>query len=141
MTDEQAIDEVRAVLDEFAARYSAKDADGALAAMAGDDIVLVGTGADEVRFGLAEARAQIERDMSQADELDFRFDDLRINVVGDTAFAFANVAFRGSAGEASFEMAARMTAGLVHTDDGWRFVQAHLSVPYADQPEGESFPE
>jgi ketosteroid isomerase-like protein len=140
MTDEQASAEIGALLHEMAARYGAKDADGVVAHFAGEDTVMVGTGADEVRFGMAEARAQVERDMSQSDDLSFGIENLRTNVFGDTAFTYADVTFSGSAGGASYEISARWTGGLVRTGDGWRFVQSHVSVPYGEQAEGESFP-
>ena len=140
MTDEQVSAEVGALLHEMAARYGAKDADGVMAAFSGEDTVIVGTGVDEVRIGAADARAQVERDMAQSDDLSFGIDNLRVNGFGDSAFAYADVTFSGSAGGASFKIPARLTSGLVRTGDGWRIVQFHVSVPYAEQAEGESFP-
>ncbi len=141
MGDEQVTAEVRAVLHQMAERYGAMDADGVVAAFVGEDTVVVGTGVDEVRFGLAEVRAQVERDMSQADELALGVENLSVKVFGDAAFAYGDVTFTGSAGGASFEIAARWTTGLVRTSDGWRIAQFHLSVPYGEQAEGESFPD
>ena len=140
MGDEQAVAAIRAVVDQMAERYGAKDADGVVAGFAGEGTVLVGTGADEVRFGLAEARAQVERDMSQADELSMGVENLRVNVVGDAAFAYADLAFSGSAGGDSFEIPVRVTLGLVLTDGGWKIAQFHGSVAFGEQAEGESFP-
>lgn len=140
MTGGQTAADIRAVLDEMAARYAAKDADGVVATLAGDDVVLVGTGADEVRFGLADARAQVERDMAQADELSFQMDNVRINLVGEAAFVYADVVFAGIAAGSPFEIPVRWTAGLLQTGDGWRFAQFHVSVPFGEQEQGESFP-
>lgn len=140
MAGGQAIDAIRAVVDEMAERYGAMDADGVMAGFAEEGIVVVGTGADEVRFGLAEARLQVERDMEQADALSMGVENLRVNVVGDAAFAYADLAFSGSAGGDSFEMPVRATFGLVHSASGWRIAQFHVSVAYGDQTEGESFP-
>lgn len=116
------------------------DSDGVLALFAGDDTVLVGTGADEVRFGMAETRMQVERDLSQADDVSFGIENLRVNVFGDAAFAYADATFAGSAGGTSFEIPGRWTTGLVRTGDGWRIVQFHVSAAYEEQAEGESFP-
>lgn len=140
MADEQVIAAIRGVVNQMAEGYGAMDADAVMAAFAGEETVLVGTGADEVRFGLAEARAQVERDMSQADELSIGVENLRVNVVGDAAFAYADFAFRGSAGGDSFEIPVRATIGLVLTGGGWRIAQFHVSVAYGEQVEGESFP-
>jgi ketosteroid isomerase-like protein len=139
MADELASAEVRRLIDEMATLYGAKDADGVVATLA-EEAVIVGTGADEVRFGIAEARTQVERDMSQADDLSFGIDNLRVNVVGDAAFTYADVTFRGSAGGTPFEIPARWTAGLVRTGGEWRFVQFHVSVASEGQTEGESIP-
>ena len=139
MVKEQAVAEIRAVLSRMAERYAAMDADGVVATFVDDDIVLVGTGADEVRFGLAEARAQVERDISQADDLSMSIENLRVNVVGNTAFTYADMTFRGSAGGESFEIPVRATNGLIHTGDGWRIAQFHVSIAFGEQAEGESF--
>ena len=140
MADEEAVAAIRAVVGQMAERYGAKDPDGVMAGFAGEETVIVGTGADEVRFGLAEARAQVERDMSQADELSMGVENVRVNVVGEAAFAYADLAFRGSADGDSFEMPVRATMGLVLSDGGWKIAQFHVSVAYGEQAEGESFP-
>ena len=140
MEDEEVAAEVRAVLNQVADSYAAMDADGVVAAFVGEDTMAVGTGVDEIRFGLAEVRAQVERDMSQADELTLGIGNLSTKVFGDAAFAYADVTFAGSVGEESFELAARLTTGLVRTEDGWRIAQFHASVPFGEQAEGESFP-
>ncbi|WES63539.1 nuclear transport factor 2 family protein [Microbacter sp. GSS18] len=135
-----AVDEVEQLIAEWSDAYRARDIDALLRTAIGDDLQLVGTGADEVRFGLDEFRTQALRDFSQADEAAFTFTNMRVTTVGDAAFAYCDVAVAGSAGGQSFEMSGlRMTAGLVRTDDGWRFVQTHLSAPDSAQADGQSF--
>lgn len=132
--------EVQALMEQWMDHYKAKDADALVRLASGDDVVVVGTGADEVRFGLAEFRAQAERDFSQADEVEMVVDNLRVTPAGDAAFAYCDITVSGTAGGQSFEMAGlRCTFGLVSTDQGWRIAQAHLSAPHADQAEGSSF--
>lgn len=132
-------DEVRAVLDRFLELYRAKDS-GGLLGLVTDDTMLVGTGADEVRFGRDGFRAQAERDFSQADEMSMTYDDLRVSVVGDVAFAYASVRVAGSAGGEDFEMSGlRATFALVRGADGWKLAQMHLSVSDSAQDEGSSF--
>jgi len=138
--DDEVTSEVRALLQRFADSYTAKDADGLLSLASGEDVMLVGTGADEVRFGLAEYRAQAERDFSQSDEVRMVFDNLRVAAVGDAAFAYCDVAVTGSAGGEAFEMAGlRCTLGAVRTGQGWKVAQAHVSAPNTGQAEGSSF--
>ncbi len=134
--------EIAALLQKWANGYRAKDAVGLLALVSGDeDVVMVGTGADEVCFGLAALRTQIARDFSQAGELDTTFSNLRVTLAGDAAaFAYCDVVVTGSvAGEAFAMSGLRLTAGLMRTAQGWRFAQMHLSAPNGAQDEGRSF--
>jgi uncharacterized protein (TIGR02246 family) len=136
----QAITEIEAVLRTMAERYAARDPDGVLELFADDESLVVGTGADEVRFGLAAIRAQVERDIAQADTIAMRFEGLRTRVVGDAALCFADAAFAGSAGGEDFHLPVRMTAALVRSGQDWRIAQFHVSVAFGGQAEGESFP-
>jgi ketosteroid isomerase-like protein len=134
------VSEIEAVLDDWLAAYRDRDIDALLALAVGDDVQLVGTGGDEVRFGLAEYRAQAERDFSQADEARFTVSNLHVAQFGDSAFLYGDVGVSGSVGGQSFDMSGlRMTAGLVRTPEGWRFAQTHLSAPDGAQAEGSSF--
>lgn len=132
--------EIAAVLLAMAERYAAKDPDGVLALFVEDEPMVVGTGADEVRFGRDQVRAQIERDITQADSIGMEFGEVSVNVVGDAALCFANAAFAGSAGGEEFRLPVRMTAGLVRSGAEWRIAQFHVSVAFGDQQAGESFP-
>ncbi len=132
--------EVEAVLNQWSEAYRAKDIDALVGFAIGDDVQLVGTGADEVRFGLDAYRAQAERDLTQADEASMTFSNLRVTTVGDVAFAYCDVRVAGSAGGQAFDMSGlRFTVGLARTADGWRMVQSHLSTPDSAQDEGSSF--
>jgi class 3 adenylate cyclase/ketosteroid isomerase-like protein len=137
---EQAIAEVRLVIYQFAERYGALDADGILELMVGDALEVVGTGADEVRFGLEEVRLQLIRDMSEVDRLSVSIQDLRVNVMGESAFVYSVLVFNASADAKPLTISIRATFGLVQTTDGWRIAQAHMSVPHAEQAPGRSFP-
>ncbi len=137
---EQAKADIEDVLQQMAARYADKDPDGVLELFADDGSMVVGTGADEVRFGLGAIRAQVERDIAQADSIAMEIGDLRVRVLGDAAFAYADATFAGSAGGEHFRLPVRMTAGLVKAGDDWRIAQFHVSVAFGEQAEGESYP-
>jgi uncharacterized protein (TIGR02246 family) len=132
--------QIEAVLREMAERYAARDVDGVLALFVDEGALVVGTGADEVRFGSDQIRAQVQRDISQADSIAIEFGDITVNVVGGAALCFTSAAFAGSAGGQQFELPVRLTAALVETGAGWRIAQFHTSVAFGDQAEGESFP-
>ncbi len=140
MEQGQATSEIQQVIDDFIGRYGAMDAEGVVALFAGDDAVVVGTGADEVRFGLNEIRSQVERDIAQADEISVVLENQRTSVAGDAAFVYADARFVGSVRGDAFELPARWTVGLVNAAGGWQVMQCHFSVAYGEQTEGESFP-
>ena len=140
MTIEQAVAEVRSVVYQMAERYGALDADGVLAMFVEENTVLVGTGADEVRFGTAEARLQVVRDMSEVDGLSMGMENLSVNVFGEAAFAYSDAVINASVDGESFKFPVRATIGLIRTSDGWRIAQIHFSVAYGEQAPGRSFP-
>jgi ketosteroid isomerase-like protein len=108
--------------------------------MATGDVMTIGTGADEVRFGIDGYREQAERDLSQAESLDASFDNLRVSTHGDVAFAYVEPVIRATVGGQSLTLdGLRATFGLVRTPDGWRLAQGHLSVPDSQQEPGQSF--
>ena len=140
MTNEQAVAEVRSVVSQMFGRYAAGDVDGVLALFVGGEPVLVGTGADEIRFGPSEIRLQMSRDMSEVDGWSLGIEDLRVNVFGEAAFAYSDLNINAWVGGESFKFSTRTTIGLTNTTDGWRVAQIHLSVPWGEQTSGRSFP-
>jgi uncharacterized protein (TIGR02246 family) len=135
--DEAAI---RKVLDEFAAAYTARDADAVLRHFTDDpDGVLVGTGADEVRIGPDQFREQIERDLSQADRVELHLGDIKVSGRGDVAWAFAAPVVTVTVGQDHIRMPVRMTVVLVQESGEWRIHSGHLSVAHAEQEVGDSF--
>lgn len=140
MTIEQDIAEVRSVVYRMAECYGMKDVDGVLDTFVGEGSSLVGTGSDELRFGLAAVHLQIARDISEVDTLSFGMEAVRVDVFGDAAFAFANAVISATFGSEQFRFPLRSTFGLVRTDDGWRIAQLHTSIAPHQQGEGRSFP-
>lgn len=132
---------IRNVLDRFAQAYAAKDRDGLLRLFAsGEDIQLVGTGADEIRLSHDEVRQQVERDFSQSDQLSVSYQEFRVSTVGDVAWALVRCTVTASAGGQNVVIDGRLTAVFERRGDEWLFRQVHFSVPMAGQESGESFP-
>lgn len=103
-----------------------------IVAMFTEDAVAVGTGADEVSFGLAAIRSEMDQDTSQIDELSMTLGaPSRIDVFGDAGFVYSDVTFAGSAGGQAFQIDARWTLGLIRIEDDWLIAQLHFSVPDA----------
>jgi uncharacterized protein (TIGR02246 family) len=127
-------------LDEFAAAYTAMDADAVARFFTADpDLVMVGTGADEIRIGPEQVREQIGRDLSQADRIELHLGDLNISGRGDVAWVFAQPEVTATVGGDQLRMPLRMTLVLVQDNGEWRIHSGHLSAALAEQPEGQSF--
>ncbi len=132
---------VLGVVEGFMAAYEAKDVDGVMAHIAtDDDVVMIGTGADEKRIGHGEARRQVERDHEQTDKIALRMSDPLVSARGDVAWLTGDVSFDGIAAGTSFTIPGRMTAVFERRGDGWLMVNSHFSAPMSEQEEGQSIP-
>jgi ketosteroid isomerase-like protein len=134
------VSDVTATLDRFAVAYGAKDVEGVLGLISSDpDTVLVGTGDDEIRIGPDQIREQIERDLSQAEDVTLELGPVRVSIHGDVAWAFAEPTVVATVQGAEHRMSVRMTTILV-VEDGQLLIRGgHLSVAFAGQEPGESF--
>ena len=132
---------VRETLDRFAQAYAAKDIEAVMRLCApGDDIRLVGTGADEIRLGRAAVREQVERDFAQSDALSLSYKETHVSSAGDVAWVLALCTAQATIGEQTITLHPRLTAVFVRQGDEWLLRQTHLSVAMAGQEAGESFP-
>lgn len=133
--------QVMAVLNTAHEAYARRDIEGMLACFAPDpDVVLIGTGADERRVGLAEIRTQAERDWSQSEASAVELGWYAVSTAGSGACVAADMAFKVTIGGQEMSLPGRFTAALEKRGERWLVVQAHYSVPMAGQEEGESFP-
>lgn len=140
--DQQTESAVLGVLREFTGAYERGDVDGVMQYIAPDaDVVLIGTGADEMRIGPEQARAQIQRDVDQTDSIALHMHDPLVSAAGDVAWVTGDVAFEGSAGGQTFTIPGRMTAVFENRGGSWLLVNSHFSAPMAGQQEGDSFPD
>jgi uncharacterized protein (TIGR02246 family) len=131
---------VQAVLDKFAAAYSRGDLEGAMSLISSDpDVVLCGTGTDEVCLGPDQIRTQMARDLTQADEVRLALGTSRISGRGDVAWAFSEPVVTASVDRQQITMPVRMSVVLVKGNGQWLIHNAHLSVAFAAQEEGHSF--
>ena len=132
---------VIATLNRLAEAYAKRDLDGFLGVFAPDsDFVLIGSGLDEKRIGLAGLRAQVERDWSQTDAASFEFGWISVSAAGSVAWVAANVSVHGFVGGQEMSYPGRLTAVLEQRGDRWLIVQFHWSLPSSEQAEGESWP-
>jgi ketosteroid isomerase-like protein len=124
---------VQATLQQWKDAYAKRDLDGALAVIApDDDVVAIGTGADEWRVGREQVRAQMERDFAQAEAL-------VVSEAGAVAWVAGQATVQARVDGQDLALAGRFTAVLEHRGDKWLLMQTHFSVPAAEQAEGRSF--
>jgi ketosteroid isomerase-like protein len=139
--DQQTQSEVVDVLNKAHDAYRRRDINELLSYFSPDtDVVMYGTGVDEKRIGRDAIKIQAERDWAQTEEAAFNWN--WHSVVGSDAVAClsadgeANVKIDGEA----MNMPIRFTGVLEKQGDKWLFVQAHYSVPFGEQNEGDSWP-
>jgi len=129
------------VLKAWANSYAKRDLNGFLSAFVEDeDVVLIGTGADEMRVGPAQLEIQAKRDWAQTEAIAITFDHIAVSARGDVAWATTDGAFEAKVGGEQMRLPARATFVLEKRDNDWRVVQAHFSSPMVDQEEGHSIP-
>jgi ketosteroid isomerase-like protein len=139
--DEKTETAVMAVVNKFNEAYSRRDMDSLLALFAPDpDLIVIGTGADERRVGLAELKFQAERDWSQSESLSFELGWRSVSATGSVAWLAAEGIGQGKIDSQEIRFPWRLTAVLEKRANKWLFVQMHLSVPATGQAEGESIP-
>jgi ketosteroid isomerase-like protein len=120
--------------------YQKRDLEAVMAAFGSDpDVLLFGTGADEVRRGKDAIRTQVERDWGQSDEVSLALRWGPVSAAGDVAWTWAEGSFDFRAGDVEGSLPARLSAVLERRDGQWLIVHAHFSTPAAEQVEGESF--
>jgi PhnB protein len=134
--------QVVAALDDWAAAYGRKDADAYATAFGDDDdVLLFGTGSDEVVAGRKKIADLLRRDFEEADELLVRLGEVQVSAAGDVAWAATRDAvIEASVGGQKRTIPLRITAVLQRTDGRWLIQHAHVSAPLAGQEPGKSFP-
>ncbi len=133
--------EVMSVLRKISDSYEQRDINALAALFIPDpDAVMIGTGADEKRVGLAEIKAQAKRDWGQSDSATIKFSDPLVSMAGAVAWVMADATFNVKAGGEELTLGGRMTGVLEKRGDKWLIAQAHFSMPLPGQAEGESFP-
>jgi len=132
--------EVKGVVNDLLAAYSARDIDAAMGAFSHrDDVMVYGTGADEKRVGRAQIQAQFQRDWAQSDAVEITVDWMHVSGSGNIAWAAIDGAVHAKAEDGEMTIPVRITMVLEKEKGSWKIVQGHFSMPALTQEEGESF--
>jgi len=130
---------VETVINQMIAAYKAQNISTLMACFApDDDVTLIGTGADEQRFGPAQVQAQAERDWAQTESVEMSLSLNSISAAGLVAWAFADGAFNIRAGGEGIVLPARASFVLENRGGQWLIAHAHFSTPSAGKEDGSS---
>jgi ketosteroid isomerase-like protein len=132
---------ILAVLEQYKQAYEQRHLERLLALFAPDpDVVVIGTGADEQRVGLAAFKTGVERDFAQSEGATIEWGWTSISAAGSVAWVAQNVIGHVTVAGQEVHLPFRFTAVLEQRGPTWLFLQVHLSSPAAEQAEGASFP-
>jgi uncharacterized protein (TIGR02246 family) len=139
--DAQTEAAVLAVLEEYRQAYEHHDMSRLLALFAPDpDVVVVGTGVDEKRVGLAEIQAQVARDWAQSEAITLEWSWTSVSAAGPVAWVTVDAVGHATVGGQTVDLPLRLSAVLERRGGRWLWMQAHASLPASEQATGESFP-
>lgn len=140
--DPKTAHDVTKAFDEFREAYRQRDVKTLTGLLSPDaDVMLVGTGADELRVGVDGIRTQAERDWDQTDAAAMHVTPREVSASGNVAWLTALGEFHVTADGGEARVPIRVTAVLEHRERRWLIAQMHFSAPLAEQPDGRSFPE
>ena len=140
-SDPAAEAQIMKTLESLWDAYGKQDMAGVLGFYAPDaDSVNIGTGADERRVGIDACREAIERDFAQSEGADIAITWSQVSAKGDVGWAAfeCDATIKTAQGETTFPC--RYTAVVERRGGKWLVVQSHISAPWGQQKEGESFP-
>jgi uncharacterized protein (TIGR02246 family) len=134
--------QVIAAMNDWAAAYDRKDAAAYADAFGGDDdVILLGTGSDEIAVGRNAIRHMIQRDFEEAEQVRVELGDVRVAAAGDVAWAvMPDAAVEVTVDGQQQSIPLRITAVFQSTDGRWLIRHAHVSAPMTAQEAGHSFP-
>jgi ketosteroid isomerase-like protein len=133
--------EVMKVMDQSMEAFVKRDLDALLELYAHDpDLVVIGTGGDEKRVGLADIKTLFKRDFTQFEDASFKFGWYSVSAAGSVAWVAVDLILNLKASGQEISLQVRLTNVLEQRGDRWLIVQEHGSLPAAGQKDGEAFP-
>lgn len=134
-------DDVLATLDEYARAYCAKDLDGLMGIfVAGENISLIGTGADELCSGRQAVAVVFERNFRDATATQFAWKWKDVAIHGDAATVAITLDIHLVIDGDTLVVPIRWTVSLVKNQGAWKWVHRHASSAAGSQDEGSAYP-
>ena len=94
-----------------------------------DDLVAIGTGADERFTGFGALKAGLVRDFSQGHEATLIITWSSVSQAGNVAWVAADCVAEVNLGCQTAKVPGRLTAVLEQREDKWYIMQTHFSLP------------
>ncbi len=133
---------VQSTLDKIAEAFEERDLDKMMSLFSTDeDLVVMGTGADEKKVGKSEVKSLFKRDWAQSEASSIAYNWKSITVEGKIAWVAAEAAFYARVGSREMHIPTRLTIILKKTGKEWLIVHWHASIPAAGQETGEAWPQ
>lgn len=138
MTDEEA---ALATLEEYAEAYCVKDIDRLMSLFDdGENISLIGTGADELCASRSAIKAVFLRNFSDASATRFEWHWKHVTVAGDCAVIAIALTIHLETQGGPLNVPVRWTVSLVRRSGRWRWLHGHASSAAVSQEEGTAYP-
>lgn len=135
------VDQILATLDEYADAYCAKDLARLMAIFVdGEQISLIGTGADELCSGRDAVESVFKRNFRDATATRFEWlwKDVAIHEGSGTVAVTLNIHLEAEGRQLIVPI--RWTVSLVLIDGQWRWVHRHASAAATSQKDGTAYP-
>ncbi|MDP6691723.1 MAG: nuclear transport factor 2 family protein [Alphaproteobacteria bacterium] len=134
-------DAVLKTLEEYASAYCAKDIERLMSLFAdGDDISLIGTGADELCSGRAAVKGVFIRNFAEATATKFEWHWSHVTVVGGLAVVAITLTIHLDTPGGKLQVPLRWTVSLTKDSGDWRWLHRHASAAATSQEEGTAYP-
>ncbi len=134
-------EDVLATLEDYAQAYRAKDIDRLMAVFDdGDDISLIGTGADEICAGRSAIGEVFARNFSDATATRFEWHWKHVTLAGDAAAVAVTLTIHLDTDDGPIQVPVRWTVVLAKKAGHWRWLHRHASSAAATQGEGKAYP-
>lgn len=128
-------------LEEYATAYCAKDLKRLMAVFVdGEDISLIGTGADELCSGREAVASLFERNFRDATATQFEWKWKDVTTHGGAATVAVALNIHLTIKRESLVVPIRWTVSLVNADAGWKWVHRHASAAAGSQETGFAYP-
>jgi ketosteroid isomerase-like protein len=132
---------VLSTLDKIAEAFEERDLDKMMSLFSTDeDMVVMGTGADEKRVGKSEARSLFKRDWSQSEASSIDYNWRSISAEGKFAWSAVEATVYARIGSREIHLPSRLTIIMKKSGKEWLIVHWHASLPASGQETGEAWP-